>query len=191
MEGKVIKQKLLELNVTQLDLAGKLGTTPQSLSSVLHAKDVRSGTIEKIAQVLGVPISYLYGEGTVNQNAVANGNKSVAAINSNVDARDSEILKERVKALESIVAEKERLINVLPLHHTQRVLVDDGKVFKISVHVKITNDFVMALLSRSRSLEVIAPMHLRKRMMDVYREALVRNSVPNDMFNNNNVESNK
>lgn len=29
-------------------------------------------------------------------------------------------------------------------------------------------------------------------MMDVYREALVRNSVPNDMFNNNNnVESNK
>ena len=43
----------------------------------------------------------------------------------------------------------------------------------------------------ARSLEVIAPMHLRKRMMDVYREALVRNSVPNDMFNNNNVESNK
>ena len=113
MEGKVIKQKLLELNVTQLDLAGKLGTTPQSLSSVLHAKDVRSGTIEKIAQVLGVPISYLYGEGTVNQNAVANGNKPVAAINSNVDARDSEILKERVKALESLLAEKERLINVL------------------------------------------------------------------------------
>ena len=69
--------------------------------------------------------------------------------------------------------------------------MDDGKVFKISVHVKITNDFVMALLSRSRSLEVIAPMHLRKRMMDVYREALVRNSVPNDMFNNNNVESKK
>ena len=82
-------------------------------------------------------------------------------------------------------------LKAMPLHHTQRVLVDDGKMFKISVHVKITNDFVMALLSRSRSLEVIAPMHLRKRMMDVYREALVRNSVPNDMFNNNNVESNK
>ena len=47
MEGKVLKQKLLELNVTQLDLAGRLGSTPQSLSSVLHAKDVRSGTIEK------------------------------------------------------------------------------------------------------------------------------------------------
>ena len=113
MEGKVIKQKLLELNVTQLDLAGKLGTTPQSLSSVLHAKDVRSGTIEKIAQVLGVPISYLYGEGTVNQNAVANGNKSVAAINSNISSSAEDVLKERVKALESLVTEKERLISVL------------------------------------------------------------------------------
>ena len=69
-------------------------------------------------------------------------------------------------------------LKAMPLHHTQRVLVDDGKVFQISVHVKITNDFVMALLSRSRSLEVIAPMHLRKRIMDVYRDALVRNSVP-------------
>ena len=81
-------------------------------------------------------------------------------------------------------------LKAMPLHHTQRALVDDGKVFQISVHVKITNDFVMALLSRSRSLEVIAPMHLRKRIMDVYRDALVRNSVPNDILNKN-IESNK
>lgn len=113
MEGKVLKQKLLELNVTQLDLAGRLGSTPQSLSSVLHAKDVRSGTIEKIAQVLGVPVAFFYGEGNFKQNAVANGSKSVAAINSNVATQDAEILKERVKSLEALVAEKERLINIL------------------------------------------------------------------------------
>lgn len=113
MEGMVLKQKLLELNVTQLDLAGRLGSTPQSLSSVLHAKDVRSGTIEKIAQVLGVSVSFFYGEETVNQKAVANGNKSVAAINSNISASSTEVLKERVKSLEALVAEKERLINIL------------------------------------------------------------------------------
>ena len=33
-------------------------------------------------------------------------------------------------------------------------------------------------------------MHLRKRIMDVYRDALVRNSVPNDILNKN-IESNK
>lgn len=112
MEGKVIKQKLLELNVTQLDLAGKLGTTPQSLSSVLHAKDVRSGTIEKIAHVLNVPVGFFFGDNTGN-NAFVNGDKSVAAINSNISSASEEVLRERVKSLETLVTEKERLINVL------------------------------------------------------------------------------
>ena len=112
MKGKVLKSKIAEINVTQLELAGRLGTTPQSLSSILHAKDVRSGTIEKIAQVLDVPVSFFYGEGSF-QKAVASGNKSVAAINSNISSRESEILKERIKSLEALVAEKERLINVL------------------------------------------------------------------------------
>lgn len=66
-------------------------------------------------------------------------------------------------------------LKAMPLHHTQKVLVDDGKVFRISLHLKITNDFVMALLSRSRSLEVIAPLHLRERIHDVYLQALERN----------------
>ena len=113
MEGKVIKQKLVSMNVTQLDLANKLGTTPQSLSSVLHAKDVRSGTIERIAQVLRVPVGFFYGEDCQNHNAIANGNESVAAINSCVSLSPEDVLKERVKALESLLAEKERLINVL------------------------------------------------------------------------------
>lgn len=113
MEGKALKNKIAEINVTQLELAGRLGVTPQSLSSILHAKDVRSGTIEKIAQVLGVSVSFFYGEGEVKQNAVANGTKSVAAINSSINTQDSEILKERVRSLEALVAEKERLIKVL------------------------------------------------------------------------------
>ncbi len=112
MEGKVLKHKIAEINVTQLDLANKLGITPQSLSSILHAKDVRSGTIERIAQVLNVPVSFFFGENTGN-NAVASGNKSVAAINSSVSSPTAEVLEERVKALETLVAEKERLINIL------------------------------------------------------------------------------
>lgn len=113
MDGKALKNKIAEANVTQLELAGRLGTTPQSLSSILHAKDVRSGTIEKIAQVLGVPVSFFYGETNNKQNAIANGAKSVAAINSNIATNDTEILKERIKSLEALVVEKERLISVL------------------------------------------------------------------------------
>lgn len=113
MEGKVLKQKLMELNKTQKELSELLGITAQSVSAIFSAKDVRSGTIEKIAHVLNVPVSFFFGDNTVGNNAFANGNKSVAAINSKISSATEEVLKERVKSLETLVTEKERLINVL------------------------------------------------------------------------------
>jgi len=41
--------------------------------------------------------------------------------------------------------------------------------------LRITNDFVMELLSRSRSVEVIAPHTLRTRLYDTLRQAAERN----------------
>lgn len=63
----------------------------------------------------------------------------------------------------------------VPLHHSQKVLIDNEDEFRISLKIKITNDFVMALLSRSRSLEVISPIQLRERLGNIYRQALERN----------------
>ena len=63
----------------------------------------------------------------------------------------------------------------VPLHHSQEVLVDNEEEFRIRLHLRITNDFVMALLARSRSLTVVKPMHLRERVRKVYEEALKRN----------------
>ncbi len=64
----------------------------------------------------------------------------------------------------------------MPLHHSQQILVDTPDEFRITLRLRITNDFVMELLSRSRSLEVIRPQHLRERVRQVYEEALKRNS---------------
>lgn len=112
MEGKVLKQKLMELNKTQKELSELLGITAQSVCAIFSAKDVRSGTIEKIAHVLNVPVGFFFGDNTGN-NAFVNGDKSVAAINSNISSASEEVLRERVKSLETLVTEKERLINVL------------------------------------------------------------------------------
>lgn len=84
----------------------------QSLSQALSVKNVKTGLIEDLSKALNVPLSYFHNDSS-SQNAVANGNKSVAAINSNISSSAEDVLKERVKALESLVAEKERLINVL------------------------------------------------------------------------------
>lgn len=64
----------------------------------------------------------------------------------------------------------------VPLHHSQEVLADNEHEFRIKLRLRITNDFVMALLSRSRSLTVIRPEHLRERIQKIYEDALKRNS---------------
>lgn len=125
MTGQELKARIMEVGKSQKDIADYLGVTAQSLSSVLSAKDVRSGTIEKIAQVLNVPISFLYGEKDKDQSAVASGHGIAVAGNnnvagSNVTMCDNAVLQERIKFLEqqvkdkeSIIDEKERLIKVL------------------------------------------------------------------------------
>lgn len=69
-----------------------------------------------------------------------------------------------------------KFLKSVPLHHSQEVLCDTAEEFRIRVRLRITNDFVMELLSRSRSLTVIRPAHLRERVRKVYEEALKRNS---------------
>lgn len=73
----------------------------------------------------------------------------------------------------------------VPLHSSQEVLVDNQDEFRIKLRLRITNDFVMALLARSNSLTVLRPEHLRERIRKVYEEALRRNSEiksPNTSF---------
>lgn len=69
-----------------------------------------------------------------------------------------------------------RFVKSAPMHRSQRILADTPDGLRISLRLRITNDFVMELLSRSRSLEVVKPQHLRERIRHVYEEALKRNS---------------
>jgi hypothetical protein len=55
--------------------------------------------------------------------------------------------------------------------------VDTREEFRVQVHLRVTNDFVMELLSRSRSLTVIAPDSLRERVRAIYEAALKRNDL--------------
>lgn len=69
-----------------------------------------------------------------------------------------------------------RFVKSAPIHRSQRILADTPDGLRISLRLRITNDFVMELLSRSRSLEVVKPQHLRERIRHVYEEALKRNT---------------
>lgn len=121
MTGKDLKEKIAQQNISALAIAKKLGISPQALNSTFNAADVKSGTLERIAEVLGVKMSFFYPmEGS---NAVASGNGNVAGNNNvvgSVTIGDATVLQERVKFLEqqvkdkeSLLEEKERLIKVL------------------------------------------------------------------------------
>lgn len=68
-----------------------------------------------------------------------------------------------------------KFLKAMPLHYSQEIISDNEEEFRIRVRLRITNDFVMALLSRSSSLTVIKPLSLRERVRDVYQRALERN----------------
>jgi predicted DNA-binding transcriptional regulator YafY len=75
----------------------------------------------------------------------------------------------------SFDAEDGNYLKSLPLHASQEIIKDDGNEFIIRLHLKITLDFVMEILSRSWSLKVIQPASLRRQVCDIYSQALKRN----------------
>lgn len=120
MDGKSLKKKIQQLGISQVDLARLLNVTPQSMTAVFSAKDVKTGTIEKIAQVLNISPVYFYEEETFKR-AESRINSSFQTINEgsnntqiiHKDNCETSSLKQRITDLEQIIYEKERLISVL------------------------------------------------------------------------------
>ena len=117
MTGKNLKELIDALGISQRKLAEQMGVTPQTISAILTAKDVRTSTIERIASVTNMPISYFFNEEREHQNAVASGNGIAVAGNNNVAGNvtmgDAAVLQERVTMLEKLLEEKERTIKIL------------------------------------------------------------------------------
>jgi predicted DNA-binding transcriptional regulator YafY len=59
-----------------------------------------------------------------------------------------------------------------PLHESQETLIDNEQEFRIRLHVKLTYDFIMELLSQSENMKVIAPEHLKEDLIEVHRKAI-------------------
>ena len=124
MTGERLKEILAKYKVSQSEIAKQLGMSHQSLNQMLSASDIKTGLVERIAKVLSVPISSLYGEDK-EQNAIASGNGIAVAGNNNVAGNvtmgdNTAVLQERVKFLEqqvkdkeSLLEEKERTIKIL------------------------------------------------------------------------------
>ncbi|SDC96593.1 helix-turn-helix transcriptional regulator [Williamwhitmania taraxaci] len=83
--------------------------------------------------------------------------------------------------VEDVVLEFDSLdgsyLKSLPLHHSQQILEDNSERFVVSVHLRITHDFLMEISSRCSSLKVISPESLRIKVVELFEKAVNRNKV--------------
>lgn len=114
MSGKELKTCLTALDDSLANVARKLGITSQGLESLFRTKDVKSGTIEKIAKLYNKPISWFYDEKETAPTIVEAVDHSVAANGciSDVKIGDYKELESKVKYLEDLISEKDKRIEL-------------------------------------------------------------------------------
>ena len=62
MQGSAIKKKLMEAGFVLAKVAALIGESPQNLNILLRAKDVKTGTIERICKAINKSIDFFYSE---------------------------------------------------------------------------------------------------------------------------------
>lgn len=97
--------------------ANKLGMPPTSMSSYFGTKRRSKPSVEmlsKIVKLLDVDAKWLLiGEQSVSNLVSTQGDFSPASVNGNaINTSDAAVLQERIKLLEKLLDEKERLIKV-------------------------------------------------------------------------------
>jgi predicted DNA-binding transcriptional regulator YafY len=65
-----------------------------------------------------------------------------------------------------------KYIKSLPLHETQKILVDNADELRISLNIYPTHDFKMEILSLGENVKVLEQKRFAKEIKDSYRSAL-------------------
>ena len=109
--NKLVKQTKL----TKVEFAKQCGITRVTLDNALQGGDIRISILDSIAKVLKVPAGSLFDD--VTPGVSVNGDKNQVNLHGahdNINGyAEKLILEERIKSLEAIIEEKERLIKVL------------------------------------------------------------------------------
>lgn len=102
MNGKELKSIIERSGIRANAFAERLGIAPQSLNSVFNSADVKSGMVEKVAEILGVPICQLYGESCINNQTNVSGSNTI-----NVGGYDA--LKKRDEQIDRLLTIIEKM----------------------------------------------------------------------------------
>lgn len=113
--GLKIKELASEEKITLADLAKRLGKTKQAIYEMVEKEDVNTSILRKLSAEFNIPIIYFFEEDEAGMQVIAHNNSQAVGIG-NITQTDRRVeislLEEKVKHLEELLAEKERLIKV-------------------------------------------------------------------------------
>lgn len=114
MTGKVLQERIAAVsNIPFNTIAEKIGVSAQSMYQFFTAKDVKSGLIEKVCEVLDIDIATLYGQ---EQQGI-NNNAGDVITGHNVANRTNEESKQMISILDNQLRVKDeqidKLLNIL------------------------------------------------------------------------------
>lgn len=117
--GLLIEQKMNELDITKSEMARRSGIANQNINRVLDKPSIDTDKLISISEALDFNFFDCFR--SIDEKSSATADNGGVAIAGNGTAHhfmtnascDTAVLQERIKSLEALLAEKERLINVL------------------------------------------------------------------------------
>lgn len=115
--GLLIEQKMNELDINKSEMARRSGIANQNINRVLERSSIDTDKLIAISEALDFNFFDCFR--SIEDNSIATADNGGVAVAGNgtahhftTNASDVAVLTERVKALEALLAEKERLIKV-------------------------------------------------------------------------------
>lgn len=94
MTGSELKRIILSEGLSVAEVARRLGTSQQNLTCALNKEDIRTGLLERVAEVMKRPLSFFYGEEFCQvQTATGNHNTQISGDSNTVAPSDAALLE--------------------------------------------------------------------------------------------------
>ena len=116
--GLLIEQKMNELNVSKSEMARRSGIANQNINRVLERSSIDTDKLVAISEALDFNFFDCYHSNKSNGvtadigGVAVAGNSTAHHFTTNSSVETDAVLQERIKSLEALLAEKERLIKV-------------------------------------------------------------------------------
>ena len=143
MTGNHLKNLILKEGYTINKMAELIGIAQPNLLNLLKHEDVRTGLVEKVAQVMGKPLSFFYGEayGPVTQVTGTNNATATAGDNSTATATASD------DRLITLLLNKDEQLT-MSMRHTEKAIDQTVEVLRQANKSQEQIDELIKLINR-------------------------------------------